>query len=103
MAATSPPPCDSRKLSFGTPHCARRRTPLDFSATQESSMSAVAELDTAPQTIEPTVNYILNDGAEIFNYTGGPGSTETKSGGTPDPHRGRMRHGRPPVGGVKVE
>ena len=50
-------------------------------------MSALAELDTAPQTIEPTVNYIVNDGAEVFNYTGGPGSTEVKTGGTPDPHK----------------
>ena len=50
-------------------------------------MSALAELDTAPQTIEPVVNYIVNDGTKLFNYTGGPGSTEVKTGGTPDPHK----------------
>src|SRR5690349_4791240 len=58
-------------------------------------MSALAEADTAPLTIEPTVNYILNDGAEIFNYTGGPGSTELKNGGTPDPHKVVMHNARP--------
>jgi hypothetical protein len=57
-------------------------------------MSAdLAELD-APQTIEPTVNYILNDGAEIFNYTGGQGSTEVKTGGNPDPHKVVMQNAR---------
>jgi hypothetical protein len=62
------------------------------------SATDVAELETAPQTIEPTVNYILNDGAEIFNYTGGPGSTEVKTGGNPDPHRVVMHNGRPHIG-----
>ena len=61
-------------------------------------MSALAEADTAPLTIEPTVNYILNDGAEIFNYTGGPGSTELKNGGTPDPHKVVMHNARPHLG-----
>ena len=61
-------------------------------------MSALAEADTAPLTIEPTFNYILNDGAEIFNYTGGPGSTELKNGGTPDPHKVVMHNARPHLG-----
>ena len=56
-------------------------------------MSALAELD-APHTIEPTVNYLVNDGAEIFNYTGGPGSTEVKTGGTLDPHKVTMHNAR---------
>src|SRR3954454_350228 len=59
----------------------------------EALMSALAELD-APQTIEPTVNYLVNDGAEIFNYTGGPGSTGVKSGGTIDPHQATMHNAR---------
>src|SRR5471032_1208100 len=66
-------------------------------------MSALAELDTAPQTIEPMVNYIVNDGAEVFNYTGGPGSTETKTGGTPDPHKVVMHNGRPHIGEFKLD
>jgi hypothetical protein len=58
-------------------------------------MSALAELDTAPQTIEATVNYILNDGTKLFTYTGGPGSTEVKSQGATDPHRVAMHNARP--------
>ncbi len=38
----------------------------------EAAMSALAEVDTiGPQTIEPTVNYLTNDGTEVFTYTGG--------------------------------
>ena len=66
-------------------------------------MSALAELDTAPQTIEPVVNYIVNDGAEVFTYTGGPGSTEVKSGGNPDPHKVVMYNGRPHIGEFKLD
>ena len=61
-------------------------------------MSALAELDTAPQTIEPVVNYIVNDGTEMFTYTGGPGSLDVRTGGTPDPHKVVMHNGRPHVG-----
>jgi hypothetical protein len=57
-------------------------------------MPELAELD-APQTIETTVNYIVNDGAEVFTYTGGPGSTEVKSGGHPDPRKVVMHSARP--------
>jgi hypothetical protein len=57
-------------------------------------MSGLVELE-APHTIEATVNYILNDGTEIFTYTGGPGSTEVKSQGTTDPHRVTMHNARP--------
>ncbi len=57
---------------------------------------ALAELDTAPQTIEPVVNYIVNDGTEVFTYTGGPGSRDVQNGGTPDPAQGRHAQ-RPPA------
>jgi len=62
----------------------------------EATMSDLAELEA--QTIEPVVNYIVNDGAEVFTYTGGPGSTEVRSGGNPDPHKVVMHNGRPHVG-----
>jgi hypothetical protein len=58
-------------------------------------MSALAELDVqAPQTIEPVVNYILNDGSKLITYVGMPGLQETKSSGTPDPHKVVMHNGR---------
>src|SRR3954466_6659549 len=73
----------------------------------EAFMSAPALAETAkldaPQTIEPTVNYLVNDGAEIFNYTGGPGSTEVKTGGTPDPHKVTMHNARPHLAEFKLD
>jgi hypothetical protein len=58
-------------------------------------MTQLAELDTTPGTIEATVNYITNDGSELFTYTGGPGSLDVRSGGKPDPHTVVMHDGRP--------
>ena len=57
-------------------------------------MTQVIEQEAAPRTIEATVNYIANDGTKLFTYTGGPGSTEVKSQGTPDPHRVTMHNAR---------
>jgi hypothetical protein len=57
-------------------------------------MVQVAEHDTAPDTIEATLNYLLNTGETPYTYTGGPGSTEVKSGGARDPHRVAIRNGR---------
>ena len=66
-------------------------------------MAALAELDTAPETIEVTVNYINNNGEKLFTYTGGPGSLDVRSGGTPDPHRVTMHNGRPHTGEFQLE
>jgi len=61
---------------------------------QEARMDQVAEQDTAPKTIEATLNYLRDTGETPYTYTGGPGSTEVKSGGEPDPHRVAIRNGR---------
>lgn len=67
-------------------------------------MSALAEVDTiGPQTIEPTVNYLTNDGTEVFTYTGGPGSLDVRTGGKQDPHKVVMHNGRPHVNEFKLE
>jgi hypothetical protein len=66
-------------------------------------MPELAELDSAPQTIEATVNYIARDSAELFTYTGGPGSTEVKTGGTPDPQRVVMHNARPLLGRTSLD
>jgi hypothetical protein len=60
-------------------------------------MSQVAELDTAPDTIEATVNYIVDNGSKLFTYTGGPGSTDVRTGGEQDPRRVVIHNGRPHV------
>ena len=57
-------------------------------------MSQVSELDTAPETIEATLNYIRNNGEKIFTETAGPGGLDVRSGGAPDPHRVTIRNAR---------
>ena len=66
-------------------------------------MAALAEIETAPDTIEATVNYINNNGEKLFTYTGGPGSLDVRSGGTPDPHQVIMHNGRPHTGEFRLE
>jgi hypothetical protein len=58
-------------------------------------MAQTAELDVAPDTIEATLNYIVNDGTKVFTITAGPGGQDTRSGGTPDPRRMVVHNGRP--------
>jgi hypothetical protein len=69
----------------------------------EALMPALAELDAAPQTIEPVVNYLINNGTEVFTYTGGPGSLDVRTGGAQDPHKVVMHNGRPHVGEFNLE
>jgi len=57
-------------------------------------MAQVLEADTAPASIEATLNYIADSGEKIFTQTGGPGSTDVRSGGTQDPRRVVIRNGR---------
>src|SRR5262245_56382587 len=104
MAATSRPRCDSRKLSCTFSHCGGADTLLDSVQLKEDSMSvALAERDTAPLTIEPVVNYIVNDGTKLITYVGFPGVQETKNSGTPDPRRIVMHNGRPHLNEFKLD
>jgi hypothetical protein len=57
-------------------------------------MVAVIEQDTIPETIEATVNYILDNGENLFTQTGGPGSLDVRTGGTQDPRRVVIRNAR---------
>ena len=58
-------------------------------------MSQAAELDLEPDTIEATLNYIVDDGNKVFTIVAAPGGSDTRSGGTPDPHRVAIHNGRP--------
>ena len=58
-------------------------------------MADTAELDVAPDTIEATLQYIINDGSKVFTIVATPGSRDTRSGATPDPHRVVIHNGRP--------
>jgi hypothetical protein len=57
-------------------------------------MAQVAELDTAPATIEATLNYLKDTGEAPWTYSGGEGSTEVRSGGEREPHKVAIRNGR---------
>ena len=54
-----------------------------------------AELELAPDQIEATLNYIVDDGSEVFTIVASPGGSDTRSGGSPDPHRVTIHNGRP--------
>jgi hypothetical protein len=58
-------------------------------------MAQTAELDVVPDTIEATLNYIVDDGTKVFTITAGPGGRDVRSGGTPDPRRVVVHNGRP--------
>jgi hypothetical protein len=57
-------------------------------------MVAVVEQESSTEAIEATVNYILDNGEKLFTSTGGPGSLDVRTGGTPDPHRVVIRNAR---------
>src|SRR5271157_241361 len=66
-------------------------------------MAQLAELDAAqdvaaPDTIEATLNYIVDDGNKVFTIVAAPGGSDTRSGGTPDPRRVTIHNGRPHAG-----
>jgi hypothetical protein len=58
-------------------------------------MVQTAELDVAPDTIEAMLNYIVDDGSKVFTITAGPGGSDVRSGGTPDPRPIVIHNGRP--------
>jgi hypothetical protein len=58
-------------------------------------MAQAAELDVAPDQIEATLNYIVDDGSQVFTIVASPGGSDTRSGGKPDPRRVAIRNGRP--------
>ena len=56
-----------------------------------------AELERAPDQIEATLNYIVDDGSKIFTIVASPGGSDTRAGGTPDPRRVAIHNGRLPA------
>src|SRR5215468_9566703 len=55
----------------------------------------VAEQDTMPDTIEATLNYLLDTGEMPVTYVGVPGGVDTRSSSTLDARRVTIRNGRP--------
>jgi hypothetical protein len=61
---------------------------------QALASSQARKVDTEPDTIEATLNYIVNDGSKVFTETGAPGATDRRTGGQPDPRRVTLHNGR---------
>jgi hypothetical protein len=57
-------------------------------------MVAVLEQETLPDSVEATLNYIVDTGEKIFTETAVPGSIDVRSGGQQDPRRITIRNGR---------
>jgi hypothetical protein len=57
-------------------------------------MAQTAELDVVPDTIEATLNYIVDDGKPVFTIVATPGKSDTRSDATPDPRRVLIHNGR---------
>jgi hypothetical protein len=56
-----------------------------------------------PETIDATLNYIVDDGTKIFTETATPGSTDVRTGGKPDPRRVTIRNGRRHASGFTLD
>jgi hypothetical protein len=54
----------------------------------------VGDAQAAPDAVEATLNYIVDDGTKIFTETAMPGATDVRTGGKPDPRRVTLRNGR---------
>src|SRR5689334_16690219 len=55
---------------------------------------SIAEADAMPDTIEATLNYLLETGEKPVTYVGVPGVSDVRSSGTPDPRVVSLRNGR---------
>ena len=66
-------------------------------------MVQTAEVDATPDTITATLNYIKDTGEKLFTYTGGPGSLDVRTGGTPDPRQVPIRNGRLDADGFRLD
>ena len=58
-------------------------------------MVQVAEQETAPDTVETTLNYLLDTGEMPVTHVGMPGLSDVRASGTQDPRRVAIRNGRP--------
>src|SRR5215471_1865604 len=63
----------------------------------------VLEPEAAPDAIEATLNYIVDDGTKVFTETAAPGKTDVRTGGKPDPRRVTIRNGRRHAGEFTFE
>jgi hypothetical protein len=58
-------------------------------------MADIAELDTAPDTIEASLNYLADTGEKLVTQVAEPGGRDSRGGGASETHRVKIHNGRP--------
>jgi hypothetical protein len=58
-------------------------------------MADIAELDTAPDTIEAKLTYLADTGEKLVTQVADPGGRDQRQGGGNESHRVKIRNGRP--------
>jgi len=66
-------------------------------------MVQTLEQETMPDTVEATLNYVVETGEKIFTQTAAPGSLDVRAGGQQDPRRLTIHNGRPYAGRFVLE
>ena len=54
----------------------------------------IAELDTLPDTVEATLNYLKDTGEMPVTFVGVPGVSDVRASGTPDARQVTVHNGR---------
>src|SRR5204862_7602758 len=58
-------------------------------------MADIAELDTAPDTIEAELIYLADTGEKLITQVAEPGGRDQRQGGDHETHRVKIHNGRP--------
>ena len=66
-------------------------------------MAQIAAQESNHETVEATLNYLLDTGQTPWAFTGGPGSTERRSFGEYDPRKVVIHNGRPMVSDFELD
>src|SRR3954462_4463572 len=65
-------------------------------------MLQIAEQEAAPETVEATLNYLLNTGERPVTFVGKPGVSDVRASGTYDSGSVSIRNGRPHAGRFNI-
>jgi len=66
-------------------------------------MADIAELDTAPDTIEASLSYLADTGEKLVTQVADPGGRDQRQGGDNETHQVKIRNGRPLAGRFEFE
>jgi hypothetical protein len=66
-------------------------------------MADIAELDTAPETIEASLIYLADTGEKLVTQVADPGGRDQRQGGGNETHQVKIRNGRPLAGRFEFE